>query len=91
MTDIEQKKEHWVNELVSKRGVILMYKRLTDFEHLDEESFIESVKALTSAQPEIIHCGDCKYCISHCCYERIHIRIGLFVDNDNFCKWAERK
>lgn len=80
-----------MDELVSKRDVILMYKRLVDYEHLDEETFIENVKALSPAESKIIHCKDCKHYISHCCYERNHIRLGTFVDNDDYCSHAERR
>ena len=42
-------------------------------------------------QPESIRCKDCQYYITHCCYERSHIAIGLFVHDDDYCVWAVRR
>ena len=49
------------------------------------------LRDLPSAQPEIIMCKDCKHYIDNCCYERNHIKIGLFLHEDNFCSWGERR
>lgn len=60
-------------------------------EYINYGDAVGGIEQLPSVEPKIIKCKYCKYYISHCCYERIHIRIGLFVDNDNFCSFAERK
>lgn len=51
----------------------------------------QALKNMPSAQSEIVRCGDCKHYIEHYCYESNHIRIGLFVHDDAFCAWAERR
>ena len=41
---------------------------------------------------ELIRCKDCKYRKDNGrCYEQEHIRIGLFVHDDEHCCWAEPK
>lgn len=50
-----------------------------------------AIEDLPSAQPEIVRCKDCKNYIDHNCYEHNHINIGLFVHDNNYCGWAERR
>jgi len=49
------------------------------------------IQELPSAQPEIIRCKDCRNYINNCCYERKRILTGLFVHDNDFCSWAERR
>jgi hypothetical protein len=51
----------------------------------------QTILNLPSAQPYIIRCKDCRNYINHCCYERKRILTGLFVHDNDFCSWAERR
>lgn len=42
-------------------------------------------------ESKIIKCRDCKHWINHSCYERDHIRIGIFTNETDHCSWAERR
>ena len=48
----------------------------------------EIIKALQSAQPEIIRCNDCKYHEGVKCFRRNYIIMTGF---DDFCSYAERR
>ena len=50
---------------------------------------IGALKELSSAQPEIIRCKDCKYYIDNRCY-KIKALDDLRGSND-FCSYAERR
>jgi len=72
------------------------YKELLCNQHRWKEAeeyqrIIDRFMLFASAQTKITRCGDCKYCIDHKCYERKHINIGLFVNDNDFCKWGIRK
>lgn len=51
------------------------------------DKYIEALKALPSAEPEIVRCKDCKY------YNPIGVCIEMSsaVCEDSFCCWAERR
>jgi len=51
----------------------------------------KDLRKLSSAQPEIIHCRECRNWISHCCYERKHIKTGFYTSGNKYCAWAERR
>lgn len=54
----------------------------------DRETSAEIIRRLPSAQPEIIHCRDCRYENMGECEHKF----GLLVANDeNYCSYAERK
>ncbi len=80
-----------MDELVSKRDVILMYKRLVDYEHLDEETFIENVKVLPSVEPKIIRCKDCRHGLMDDDGFIDCVKLTKDTDELGFCSWAERR
>ena len=53
-------------------------------------AFVDRIKALPSAQPEIIHCKDCRFNVSsHKC---LHPESFFLVPSDDFyCGYAERR
>jgi len=44
-------------------------------------------RGLTDAQPEIIHCKDCKWKNRHNCTRAVEV----IIDDDKYCAWAERR
>ena len=58
---------------------------------LDEFDTEAILRRLPSAQPEIIHCRECRNWINHCCYERKHIKTGFYTSGNKYCAWAERR
>lgn len=46
-----------------------------------------NIHALPPAKPDIIHCKDCKWKNQHNCTRAVE----LFIDDDKYCAWAERK
>lgn len=54
----------------------------------DENRFIHLVRDMApSAQPEIIHCRDCRYKYGSACDNFA----GVWVNDDDFCSRAERR
>lgn len=50
---------------------------------------IETIKALPSAEPEIIHCRECKFASGD---SRICMKSGYSLIGElDFCAWAERR
>ena len=49
-------------------------------------AFVDRIKALPSAQPEIVHCRDCRY-NDGTAYCELHYRD---VKGGDFCSWGER-
>lgn len=81
-------------DLISRRAVLDLPRNTTwNFygEIVEESIDVADIERLPSAQPEIIMCRDCKYWVSHCCYEGNRILHGLFTHESDFCAWAERR
>lgn len=91
-------------DLISRRGATeALYKkafRLTVAEEYYHEGHVAwsanvvyrdvmegALLDLPSAQPDIIHCKDCKWKNQHNCTRAVE----LFIDDDKYCAWAERK
>ena len=47
----------------------------------------DRLKALPSAQPEIIRCKDCKWKNNHNCTRAVEV----WIDDNKYCAWAERR
>lgn len=87
-----------MNDSISRQAAIDgFYEMASDTDHLctvsDYVSFLES---LSSAQPEIIHCRDCKHHWTHRCMDSMPTEIcdlnQTFYDpNIDFCSLAERR
>ena len=77
------------DDSVSRAAVlILIAQSCCDLEYdCDNVALRKEVEALPSAQPEIIHCKDCKF-FSHG-YCRFHD--AKFVRPDGYCYWGEQK
>ena len=90
------------DDVISRRAVIdLIHNSINDLEYNDEnEDLIESVKALPSAEPEIIMCKDCRHWLSDEFPGNNNVstlnlssypcKIGL-TGADWFCGYAERR
>lgn len=50
-------------------------------------TFADRIKALPSAQPEIIRCRECKWKNQHNCTRAVEV----WIDDDKYCAWAERR
>ena len=74
-------------DLIERQAAIDACIRVRELRAYDE---IEEIKALPSAQPEIIRCKDCKYNVSsHKC---LHPESFFLVPDDDFyCGYAERR
>ena len=46
-----------------------------------------ALRALPSAQPEIIRCKDCKWKNNHNCTRAVEV----WIDDNKYCAWAERR
>lgn len=53
----------------------------------DNPSMHDDLEKLPSAQPEIIHCRDCKWKNRHNCTRAVEV----WIDDDKFCAWGERR
>lgn len=82
-----------MDDLISRQAVIDAIRAFYDeyIVYNSGRSIVEMLRELPSAQAENIMCKDCKHCIDHNCYEGNHINIGLFVHDNNYCVWAERR
>ena len=99
-----------MNDLISRQAAIdairastLKYTGFMEMEMYTDDDAVEAIEDLPSAQPEIIHCRDCKYWqdqqegvieISICArpenkYEKLPFR--FMIGEDGFCSYAERR
>ena len=53
----------------------------------DIRELLDELENLPSAQPEIIRCKDCKWKNRHNCTRAVEV----FIDDDKYCAWAERR
>ena len=75
-------------DTISRKAAIEEIARWIDY--IDEDMILRiqtGLKMLPSAQPEIIHCKDCRF---HPPTNRC-VRIGVYVNDACFCCWAERR
>lgn len=59
------------------------------------EDMVQAVKHMPSAQPDIIHCGECRHFTTKGNIERVEfgncqVTKGVCLRED-YCSWAERK
>ena len=72
------------DDVIYRQAAIDACIRVRELRAYDE---IEEIKALPSAQPEIIYCKDCKWKNRHNCTRAVEVPI----DDDKYCAWAERR
>lgn len=79
-----------MDDLISRKAAI-------DCVTYDVEHTIECLKALSSAQPEVIHCRDCKYWREHKYAKETKRYIpfcgfsAIYTQADDYCSKAERR
>ena len=86
-------------ELISRQAAIDALRKMQTYKMfsgddmllIDQAGAQTELMLLPSAQPEIMRCKDCKYYIDHKCYENKHILTGLFVHDEDYCRWAGRR
>lgn len=81
-----------MNDPISRQDAIDELLAMLNSDYLDGYKYLEKLKRLPSAQPEIIHCRECKHweqesiCDGYCS----EIEKDGF-DEDHFCSYAERQ
>jgi len=73
-----------MDDTISRQAAIDACIRVQEYHAYDE---IEEIKALPSAQPEIIRCKDCKWKNNHNCTRAVEV----WIDDNKYCAWAERR
>ena len=89
-----------MNDLISRQAAIdairastSKYTGFMEMEMYTDDDAVEAIEGLPSAQPEIIHCRDCKWHrfdkdnIPYC----YNIDYGYGWKDDDFCSRAERR
>ena len=84
-----------MNDLISRQAVLALprnkVRSLRTYEVIEETINVTDIEQLPSAQPEIIHCYECKHWKNNHLCESLS-RYGTFNTNKNFyCGYAERK
>ena len=96
-----------MNDLVSRQAILALPRRITRTLGgviVEESVDIEDIKKLPPAQPEIIHCRDCKHQIKNFYEDKRRKDGGYYVYgcelsndyshvclDDDFCSRAERR
>ena len=74
-----------MNDLISRAEAIdAIYHHLPSVSRTRARTMLHEVP---SAQPEIIHCRDCKWKNRHNCTRAVEV----WIDDDKFCAWGERR
>ena len=80
------------NKALGSFGISLKDEYAIKVERATLKAYKEQLENLPSAEPEIIHCKDCKWweresvCEGHCHEIDLHN-----VDEDHYCGWAEKE
>ena len=90
--DAEKLGDKTADDLISKRDVFEMLKR--ECSSIVEDFLKDKINSLPSAQPEIIHCKDCRYYQdNNGGYPHMNCKwdANETPDADDFCSGAERR
>ena len=85
-----------MNDLISRQAAINLWEKYYHTIAVDAMQYDAELRQLSSAQPEIICCKDCKHHWTHKCMdsmpiERCDLEQTFYDAEHDFCSLAERR